>query len=208
MSSAESDRVATNVAQWTKTNAEYTDAGAERCVAERTRHLGRLRHRRRVAGDVAGLDVVELGCGTAFFAARLARMACTGRRCRPDAGSARHRPADDARRRASSSRSSRRRPSSVPAARQLVRPRGLRLRRVALGRSAQSGSPRPRACCVPAAGCSSSPRRRSRTSARPRRTRFRSRTRSCARCSLRGRWSGPATKVSSFTSRTGTGSAC
>jgi ubiquinone/menaquinone biosynthesis C-methylase UbiE len=62
MSSA--DDVAANVAAWTRKNAEYLDGGAYRVPES---ELG-------ILGDVAGLDVVELGCGTAFFAARLARL--------------------------------------------------------------------------------------------------------------------------------------
>ena len=41
-----------------------------------------------VLGDVAGLDVVELGCGTAYFSAWLAARRAAGRR-RSDAGAAR-----------------------------------------------------------------------------------------------------------------------
>src|SRR5206468_3943274 len=64
-----------NVAEWTKSNAEWTDAKAAEAwarveitwgvfgVPEAT--LG-------VLGDVAGVDVVELGCGTAYFSAWLA----------------------------------------------------------------------------------------------------------------------------------------
>jgi SAM-dependent methyltransferase len=71
------DSVARNVAEWTASNAAYTDASALRAwsrdditwgvfgVPEAT--VGSL-------GDVAGLDVVELGCGTAYISARLARQ--------------------------------------------------------------------------------------------------------------------------------------
>jgi len=70
------EHVRRNREGWTQTNAEYTNADAPRpwaaeeitwgmCgVAER--ELGLL-------GDLRGLDVVELGCGTAYFSARLAR---------------------------------------------------------------------------------------------------------------------------------------
>jgi ubiquinone/menaquinone biosynthesis C-methylase UbiE len=73
MSSAESDSVATNVAQWTKTNADYTDAGAERWWLKETVTWGVFSIDDEWIGDVSGLDVVELGCGTAHFGARLAR---------------------------------------------------------------------------------------------------------------------------------------
>jgi SAM-dependent methyltransferase len=65
-----------NVAVWTKTNAEYTDGRARHGwgreeitwgvfgVPESS--LGTL-------GEVSGLDVVELGCGTAYVSAWLAR---------------------------------------------------------------------------------------------------------------------------------------
>ena len=70
------DSVARNVADWTKANADYTDEkAAEAWAAEEITwgvfgvpeaELGAL-------GDVAGKDVVELGCGTAYFSAWLAR---------------------------------------------------------------------------------------------------------------------------------------
>lgn len=65
-----------NVELWTRTNRDYTDAQARAAWAREEigwgvwgipeRELG-------VLGDVAGLDVVELGCGTAYFSAWLAR---------------------------------------------------------------------------------------------------------------------------------------
>ena len=70
------DSIAANVASWTDENADYTDAQAERAwqpqevtwgifaVAEES--IG------SPLGDVSGLDVVELGCGTAYFSAQLA----------------------------------------------------------------------------------------------------------------------------------------
>ena len=73
----EEDSVAANVAEWTATNEEYTDAQAERAWA----HPGILwgvfgipeREIGALPGSVDGLDVVELGCGTAYFGAWLAR---------------------------------------------------------------------------------------------------------------------------------------
>jgi SAM-dependent methyltransferase len=72
MSSAD-DRVAANVAQWTRTNREYTDASAAAAWGDPTVKWGVFGIRDEWLGDVAGLDVVELGCGTAYFSARLAR---------------------------------------------------------------------------------------------------------------------------------------
>ena len=94
--------LATNVAAWTKYNAEYTDSDA----------LGRWQAAEMdwgvwsvpeseigIIGDVAGLDVVELGCGTAYFSAWLARRGArpvgvdptpaqleTARRCQRELG--------------------------------------------------------------------------------------------------------------------------
>jgi SAM-dependent methyltransferase len=65
-----------NVRIWTKSNAEYTDAAAEAAWAEEEKTWGVwgiAESEVGVLGDVAGLDVVELGCGTAFLSAWLAR---------------------------------------------------------------------------------------------------------------------------------------
>jgi SAM-dependent methyltransferase len=71
------DSVAANVAQWTKQNADFTDANAERSWApEREVTWGVFGIAEAGIGSlgvVDGLDVVELGCGTAYFSARLAR---------------------------------------------------------------------------------------------------------------------------------------
>jgi SAM-dependent methyltransferase len=74
--SSPDDSVARNVAQWTRTNAEFTDGAALRHWARDEiswgvfgvpeSEIGSL-------GDVAGLDVVELGCGTAYVSAWLAK---------------------------------------------------------------------------------------------------------------------------------------
>ena len=75
MSSAEQDSIAANVAQWTATNAEYTDDAAEHSWNDPEIRWGVFGIPEFGAlGDVAGLDVVELGCGTAFCSARLARL--------------------------------------------------------------------------------------------------------------------------------------
>ena len=65
-----------NVELWTKTNAEFTDASARRSW-EREEIVwgvfGVPESEVGVLGDVSGLDAVELGCGTAFCSAWLAR---------------------------------------------------------------------------------------------------------------------------------------
>jgi SAM-dependent methyltransferase len=61
---------------WTVANAEYTDAGArEAWASEEIRWgvFGVPESDVGVIGEVAGLDVLELGCGTAYFSAWLAR---------------------------------------------------------------------------------------------------------------------------------------
>ena len=75
MSSTEPDSVAANVAQWTATNAEFTDDAAERSWNDPEVKWGVFGSPEFGAlGNVTGLDVVELGCGTAFCSARLARL--------------------------------------------------------------------------------------------------------------------------------------
>ena len=71
-----SDDAKRNRLGWTKANAEYTDKSArDSWAAEQMTwgvygvpeaSLGTL-------GDVAGLDVIDLGCGTAYVSAWLAR---------------------------------------------------------------------------------------------------------------------------------------
>jgi SAM-dependent methyltransferase len=77
MSSSElPDYVRQNIANWTRYNAEYTDAAA-RSAWEQPEIAwgvwGIPESQLNVLGDVDGLDVVELGCGTAFLSAWLAR---------------------------------------------------------------------------------------------------------------------------------------
>jgi SAM-dependent methyltransferase len=64
-----------NVANWTEANAEYTDENAETNWASDVSWgiWGVDESELNVLGDVAGLDVCELGCGTAYFSAWLAR---------------------------------------------------------------------------------------------------------------------------------------
>jgi SAM-dependent methyltransferase len=71
------DSIDANIAEWTATNEEYTDAQAEKAWA----HPGILwgvfgipeAEVGALPASVDGLDVVELGCGTAYFGAWLAR---------------------------------------------------------------------------------------------------------------------------------------
>lgn len=65
-----------NRSLWTQINAAFTDGDADRAwsAEEITWGLFRIPEREVGAlGDVAGLDVVELGCGSAYFSAWLAR---------------------------------------------------------------------------------------------------------------------------------------
>jgi ubiquinone/menaquinone biosynthesis C-methylase UbiE len=72
------DYVARNRALWTTSNAEYTGPSAARAWAEDELTWGVFGVPERevdALGDVSGLDVIELGCGTAYFSAWLARQA-------------------------------------------------------------------------------------------------------------------------------------
>jgi SAM-dependent methyltransferase len=70
------DYVAENRGLWTKQNLEYTDAHADRAWRADEITWGVFGNREselHVLGDVAGLDVVDLGCGSGYFCAWLAR---------------------------------------------------------------------------------------------------------------------------------------
>jgi SAM-dependent methyltransferase len=71
------DSISGNIADWTRTNAEYTDRRAEEAWAGDELAWGIFQVREEdlgsPLGDVSGLDVVELGCGTAYFSAKLAK---------------------------------------------------------------------------------------------------------------------------------------
>jgi SAM-dependent methyltransferase len=70
------DSITANIAQWTKQNAEFTDPSARRHWASDEIFWGVFsipEPEIGVIGDVNGLDVVELGCGTAYFSAWLAQ---------------------------------------------------------------------------------------------------------------------------------------
>ena len=65
-----------NRAAWTKANEEYTDARAREAWAAEDITWGMFGpsdSELGVLGDVAGKDVIELGCGTAYFGAWLAK---------------------------------------------------------------------------------------------------------------------------------------
>jgi SAM-dependent methyltransferase len=65
-----------NVEIWTKANAEHTGGRARAAWAKEEMDWGVFaipESELGVLGDVAGLDVVELGCGTAYFSAWLAK---------------------------------------------------------------------------------------------------------------------------------------
>src|SRR3954453_19842189 len=68
---------AKNVALWTRANAEYTDENATTnwALDEISWGIWAIDESElNVLGDVNGLDVVELGCGTAYFSAWLAKL--------------------------------------------------------------------------------------------------------------------------------------
>jgi SAM-dependent methyltransferase len=65
-----------NVEVWTRSNADYTDAHAREAWSKHDPHWGVFGVPESdvgALGDVSGLEVVELGCGTAYFSAWLAR---------------------------------------------------------------------------------------------------------------------------------------
>jgi SAM-dependent methyltransferase len=71
-----SDYARRNRDVWTVTNAEYADASARETWSQEEITWGAFgvpEEEVRVLGDVQGLDVVELGCGTAYVSAWLAR---------------------------------------------------------------------------------------------------------------------------------------
>lgn len=72
------DSIAANIAEWSETNEQFTDAQAERAWAPQDVTWGVFGVREdsigSPLGNVKGLDVVELGCGTAYFSAQLVRL--------------------------------------------------------------------------------------------------------------------------------------
>ncbi len=69
------DYVSGNVEIWTKTNAEYTGPQARKAWTEELSWsvFGIPEAELGVLGEVGGLDVIELGCGTAYVSAWFAR---------------------------------------------------------------------------------------------------------------------------------------
>src|SRR5207302_1806705 len=70
------ESVAANIAQWTRTNREHTDARAREAWDRADISWGVFGVPEASVGcigEVRGLDVVELGCGTAYLSAGLAR---------------------------------------------------------------------------------------------------------------------------------------
>ena len=89
-----------NRARWTKSNAEYVHEHGVRAWRQNEISWGSVGDAgvgaRCACPEVDGKDVIELGCGTAYFSAWLARRGrATGRR-RHHAGAARDRAADAA----------------------------------------------------------------------------------------------------------------
>lgn len=71
-----SDDTARNVEVWTRSNAEYTDERASRAWAKEEIDWGSFglpEAELRVLPPLEGIDVVEIGCGKAYFGAWLAR---------------------------------------------------------------------------------------------------------------------------------------
>ncbi len=71
------DYVARNVETWTEANAQYTGPNAKKAWAKEELSFGIFGTPEltgEALGDVSGLDVVELGCGTAYVSARLMRQ--------------------------------------------------------------------------------------------------------------------------------------
>jgi SAM-dependent methyltransferase len=76
MSSPEPESVAVNRETWTRSNAEYADGSASKQWAADAVTWGSFgvpEAEVGALGDVSGLDVVELGCGTAYVSAWLAK---------------------------------------------------------------------------------------------------------------------------------------
>ncbi len=76
MSPAEPDYVQINREGWTRANAEYTDASARDSWAQEEITWGKWSIPERdvlILPDVTAKDVIELGCGTAYFGAWLKR---------------------------------------------------------------------------------------------------------------------------------------
>src|SRR5437868_5718284 len=102
MDSSDADSIAVNRELWTRSNAEYTDRQALRKWRQDELDWGvwgALESKVGALPDVNGFDVVELGCGTAYVSAWLARQGArpvgvdptpaqleTARRCMQETG--------------------------------------------------------------------------------------------------------------------------
>jgi SAM-dependent methyltransferase len=72
----EADYITVNRESWTRNNTRYTDGSAESAWAQteiRWGVWGYPESEARMLPEVAGLDVIDLGCGTAFRSAQLRR---------------------------------------------------------------------------------------------------------------------------------------
>ena len=78
MTTERRESIAGNIEQWTKNNKEALDERAPKAWARESVTWGIFGLREAdigsPLGDVRGLDVVELGCGTAYFSAILAKL--------------------------------------------------------------------------------------------------------------------------------------
>ncbi len=78
MATERRDSITGNIAQWTKNNQEALDARAPKSWARESVSWGIFDVRETdigsPLGNVRDLDVVELGCGTAYFSAILAKL--------------------------------------------------------------------------------------------------------------------------------------
>jgi ubiquinone/menaquinone biosynthesis C-methylase UbiE len=71
------DYVARNIENWTESNEQYTGPNARRAWTKEELTYGVFgvpEKQLQVLGDVAGLDVVDLGCGTGYVSAWLLRQ--------------------------------------------------------------------------------------------------------------------------------------
>ena len=150
---------------WTQTNADYTHEQGRRAWAQDEISWGIWSVPEADVGALAGIeldgaDVIELGCGTAYVSAWLARRGArpvgvdvtpaqleTARQLQSEHGLDFPLLEANAERRA--------------AARRRLRPRDLGVRRAASGAIRTGGSPKRHGCSVRAAGSSSSATRRS-----------------------------------------------
>ena len=87
------EHVAANRELWTRGNAQYTDAAALAAWLQDEITWGMFHVREReirvLPTDLAGLDVVELGCGTAYLSALAGTTRSQGRRRGPHSRPAR-----------------------------------------------------------------------------------------------------------------------